>query len=51
MSVYRRVWERTEEIILSFFAIKIGTDTISTAETLLKPYSGTFDDTYLSMEY
>ena len=34
-----------------FFTIKIGTDTISTAETMLKPYSGTFDDTYLSMEY
>jgi hypothetical protein len=36
-----------------FFTIKIGTNsnTISTAETMLKPYFGTFDDTYLSMEY
>ena len=34
-----------------FFTIKIGADTVSTAKTMLKPYSGTFDDTCLSMEY
>jgi hypothetical protein len=50
--MYRRVWGKNSgNHTYYFFTMKIGTDTISATETMLKPHFGTFDDTYLSMEY